>query len=210
MGLLKVPAGKKLILKAKSGSILPDVDLILQDEVSLSFSNRFEPIIGDGVSKIGALAGSGLNAAIGAFGSDFRVGTTTKELGFSYWAGSGPIQFSMTVALHMKTDAKKDVWDPHMKILNLALPREPEKGVGLIAPGPDITQLFGKSPETNSQSLSARIGNLFLDWVVIVKAEPTYSLDTDEDDYPVWIKLQLDVQTVFNSYAGLLQDGRNS
>lgn len=204
MGLLKVPSGKRLIIRsAGKGDVVEGVELVLDSEVTINISSRFSPFINNDVGKLANLLSLGLRA------TGINVGVTTKELGYQAWNGSDPISFSVTVMLTAKKDARTDVMEPVKKLVALPLPYQEAGTAGLLPPGPRIDQVVGKEFDLTSSAsgrLSASIGNLNFDWVVVTKAEPTFSLDTDIDDYPIWATVTLDVSTVFSAYSNMLNN----
>ena len=51
---------------------------------------------------------------------------------------------------------------------------------------------------------------LYLDSVIIKKAEPTFSNDIDENGYPIWAKISLDISTTDIAYVEMLERQSNT
>lgn len=210
---MRVPAGKKLVIKENGETFLPGIDLILNSELNISLQSRFSPIIeGDNIAKLFSV-GSNIaqSLGIGSFSGKF------KEMGFEIWQGTEPVAFTFDISLYMKTSGRTDVLEPAKKLMGLPLPREgkTDQGeIGLVAPGPSILEalnpLKGIAAQTNikvqSRYYSVRVGMIYLPSVIIESVEPTWSMETDEDNYPVWCQLKIDGKSIFTATQEMINN----
>lgn len=200
-----IPGGKKVIITKLGGDSerrIPrnNIPLIIEEDITLSFSSSFSPLMGS--SAVSALS------AVGAVSQDvFGVGFSgvTRHMGFQVWEGSSPISFNATFGFYMgqsdnpKFDARKEVYEPTMDLVRLVLP---EVGIGgqLIPPGPSLMSLTedGEAEDlVQYYRLRVKIaGVLTIDNAIVTKAEPTFSNETDENGYPIWSKVAMDFQSV--------------
>jgi hypothetical protein len=196
-----IPKGKVItILKNGSDDIMPSgVVLTLDTEVTLSLQSHFEQLIGNTTLK----AGTVLSGAIKAFTGE-TVSGSFKQAGYQIWTGTDPLTFAFSTTLNMKTSALRDVFAPAKILMNLVLPEEASgNGFGLNAPGPTIVDALGT--KTNySKQYSFRCGIIYLPSIIITKAEPTFSDDVDEQGYPIWCTLQIEVSSVFTATTDLI------
>jgi len=199
--MIRIARGKIIKLALNGADIMPQgTTLTLDSELTLNLQSQFEPLLGFAVNKsIGALSGA-ISAATG-----FGVSTGQfKELGYKIWTGTEPIQFTFSTTLNMKHSAKNDVWIPMQELMKLPLPMEAQGldasdglgGFGLIAPGPSIAEAAGINTKFK-RNYSFRCGPFYLPKVVISRVEPSFSTESDEDGYPIWATLTVDVSSLF-------------
>ena len=207
-----IPKGKQLRIRHDNQSITGDIPLVLEEDITLSLSSNFSPLFGGGDTKA-------LNV-IGSLAREFTMGKIAfsgqfQQLGFQMWGGTDPIAFTATLGFYMgSTDANNariEVYEPMIKLASLPLPEEGRFG-NLIGPGPAITTilggLLGKITENTEQRLiSLEIGRILRIGSIIVKrAEPTFSNETDEFGYPISGKIQLDINSLFTATVEMLTD----
>jgi hypothetical protein len=203
--MLIIPEGKKVYIKrfgnSDGGRSIPSngKPLILEDDITLSFSSRFSPLLGGQANKVLSFLGG---IARDLSGGRFGFSGITKHMGFQVWEQTSPISFNATFGFYMGQhdlfDAKREVYDPVMELVKLTLP---EVGIGgqLIPPGPSLMSLKeGEGEElTRFYRLGVQIGNvLTIHNALIEKAQPTFSNEVDESGYPLWAKLSMDFLSV--------------
>ena len=210
-----VPKGKILtILKGGKTPIPKGANCILEEDITLSLSSTFAPLLSGGMPNIAKLLAGVIG---GVFDKDIPVGF--KQFGYQIWQNTDPLSFSASIGFYMDTNAKIDVYDPMMELIALPLPTEIGNKGGLKAPGPtvfslitqkglqstsadkektlDIGETKNKWDVSKGDRLSLQIGKLiYLHNIIVKKAEPTVSIETDELGYPMWGKIMLDISTV--------------
>lgn len=215
-----IPRGQKLEITVDGSPIkeLGGAPLILDEDITLNISSNFEDLISGG--------GGTLASTLSSFIKPLReqgLSGQFKQQGFQVWKGTEPIDLSFNCNLHMKTSAKKDVFDPVMALAKFAVPGVAENKVGLIPPGPTIANaiknlangfdvsieaaedIIGDNVSRGDGTISVSVANyLELSPVIITKAVPIFSSYTDEDGYPIWAKLQIDVRTTDIANKGML------
>jgi hypothetical protein len=200
-----VPKGKKLIINL-NGSPIVNVPLVIEEPVTVNLSSSFEPVFGGGNTKIFDLIGSLSRDVLGqsaGFSGQF------KQLAIQTWKGTDPVSLpSITIGLYVdktNVDAYNQVYLPTKKLRELPLPDERRSG-NLIPPGPSMLEALGKQ-SSNWPTYSLKIGKiLYLPQILIKKAEPTYSNETDEEGYPMWAKVALDIQSISTATKKLLDN----
>lgn len=198
MSNIYIPEGRKIKLNL-NGRRYIDVDMILAENLTITLSSKFQPLVsGDAQPIVSALGG--LFRDLSGFGFSGQY----KELGFQQWTGTDPLSLSPTIGFLMKKNGKTDVYDPTMKLMELTLPDDRGGIGGLIPPGPSLLTVL--SPENKKgKVISLQIGKVLrLSNVLIEKAEPTFSLETDENGYPISSKVRLDIKTVYTATIQLI------
>lgn len=209
---IKVPRGRKVVIRAGGENVTPDTNLVLEEDLTLNITSNFQPLVDAGGNRALTFLGSLSSAFTGVgFSGQFKSG------GFQQWTGTEPLNTSFNVGLYMKTDALVDVIRPAKRLMRLVVPLESSlrgegaRGVGLIAPGPTILEVLSdatpdKDPHPG-RNLSMVIGNTVHFKKMIIKAvEPTFSTETDTNDYPIWCKLKIDVATVYTATVQMVDD----
>ena len=209
---MNIPKGKKVIITQQTdeGAInIPfgRVPLVIEEDITLSFSSNFSPLVGGTGSKALSAIGAAVRDASGG-----RVGFSgqNKYMGFQVWEGSSPISFNATFGFYLGQSklysALQEVYRPVMELVRLVLPDVGFAG-SLIPPGPSLFSLIkGKGEQAAKYySLSITIAKVLrIDNVIITKAEPTFSNEVDEDGYPIWAKVAMDFQSVELANTGML------
>jgi len=216
-----VPAGKKLLLHQGGEPIPEGVDCILEEDITLSLSSTFAPIVSGGLPTLYKLLAQALNVFVGI---DIPVGF--KQLGYQLWQSTDPLSFSATIGFYMDTNAKKDVYIPSIELMKLPLPSEIQDSAlgGLKAPGPTLFSLLedfkgsdndgmlarvlsSKDRLGRKKTLSLQIGQIiYLSNIIVKKAEPTFSIETDSNGYPIWSKIRLDISSVNMATTDMLDN----
>lgn len=197
-----IPAGKKIKINRTSyqddqykskGSVVGDVPMILEEDITFSLSSEFSPVWGGKTEGIGSIAS---NLAKGIFGS--TVSTQFKQMGIQIWRSTDPLSFGPTVGFYADKNnfnPRIQVYEPIMELCKIPLPSEGSGGT-LVPPGPTLIDFLGDVSK-NPDMFSLSIGKiLYLPQIIIKKAEPTFSTETDAEGYPIWGKVQLDIQTI--------------
>jgi hypothetical protein len=206
--MIKIPKGKKVIFK-ENGDTITTADLILEEDVTFTLNSSFESLVGGGATKFLTVIGGLLKDFTGyGFSGQF------KELGFQIWTRTDPIGVSFQVSLYMKTNAFTDVVVPAKALMKLPLPYDTSQdaggdgqGFGLIAPGPTLTAVFTQGQDASiGKKISVDIGTVRLPLVVVKKVEPTVSKETDQNGHPIWIKLRIDVDSLFTATANMIDN----
>lgn len=201
-----IPKGKIITIRAGDRDIFDDAGvkkpiLTIDTEITIDLQSEFSNLLGTGVNKFLSVTSAAIYSATGkSYSGQF------KEMGYKFWSGTDPISFSFDTTLNMKTSAKKDVFDPAKVLMKLPLPREPDpgEGFGLIAPGPSILSEISKDSVKFEKSYSFRCGVFYLPQVLFQKAEPTWSSDVDEDGYPIWCRIQIEVSSLYVATTNMI------
>lgn len=202
-----VPKGKKILLNQGNHSLLSnDIEMVLEEDITFTLSSTFAPLVTppntNFINMIGSAIRDVTKGAINFSGQ-------WKQLGFQTWQGTDPIQFTCNVGFYMGSsgydDGQIEVYDPIIELCNVALPSEGTGG-NLQAPGPSVLDALNlKNSYTLGRTVSMELGNVLrLPNIIIVKAEPTLSLETDSNNFPIWGKVSLDIRSIFSATIELL------
>ena len=210
-----IPKGKTLsIMQGKTA--ITNVPLILEEEVTLSLSSSFKPIFGGGNTKVD-IAGA---TVADIFGKGYGFSSRFKEFGYQFWENTDPLSFNATITFHMGIlglyRGRIEVYEPAIALSQLPLPRTGQTaGNGtlenLIAPGPPPTSLLNiDGYKGKYQKISLQIGNvLYVNDIIVKRAEPTFSTESDDEGYPIWSKVNLDIQSVETATVEMLSNRIN-
>lgn len=206
-----IPRGKKLSLIRDNRSVTGGVPMILDEDITLSLSTSFKPLFGN-VSNpiIDALGGLSADVIGLGFSSQF------KEFGIQVWEKTDPLSVNVTITFNLGIkdwwDARREVYSPAIALASLPLPKE-----GLDA-GDTLTNLQPPGPPSSSllenekyggkyKPISMQIGRiLYVPQVIVKKAEPTFSAETDENGNPIWAKVNLDIQSISTATVEMLKE----
>ncbi len=203
MSTILIPKGKTLLLNVGSDPIPSNgVELVLEEEITISLSSTFAPLASLPATNFITVAGELLRDLTGG---KINFSGQWKQLGFQIWQGTAPVAFNCTVGFYMGTsgynDAYQEVYKPTIELCNLALPTAGKFG-NLEAPGPSVGQALGFNI---GKAISIEIGNILrIPNVVIVKAEPVFSIETDENDWPIHARVALDITSIFSATTQLI------
>ena len=212
-----IPRGKEVKIRVNNALLNTNVPLIIEDDITLNISSTFEPFFGGGAGGGGnSVLSQFAQFASARFGTDIGVGS--KYLGFQVWKSTQPIDFSLSVGLYMETNALLDVVEPMKRLMKLPVPTEGLGGT-LIPPGPNVITAiadaaenvnastgglfsslsdFASSQEEGFSLVSVNVEKIIhFSKTVVKKAEPTFSIETDTNGYPIWGKIMLDFSTLF-------------
>lgn len=203
-----IPRGKVLRINADGFPVISeDIPMILEEDVTLSLSSEFSPVFGGSDSKIARVLETAGRISKGLTGIGFS--TKFKQFGIQVWRGSDPLSFSATIGFYVdKTNvhAFKQVYEPIMTLAQIPLPGVYNSGM-LIPPGPTEVDLVGSKTQNTTYSLEIG-GMLRIPQIIIKKAEPTFSIETDDANFPIWGKIQLDIQSVTTATKELITPPR--
>jgi len=199
-------------LKKDMSNLVTPVNLIYTDDTTLELNSKFSNLLNIKGSNLLTL----LSGATGGVVPSGQFGIQ----GIQVWEETDPIEFSLSVELHMgKNGGKTDVVIPALALSKLTLPSykggDNKKGMSLIPPGPDlkdvlklvgssigINDLFGNGRDKKSANqggglLTVQIGKfLTISNIILTKVEPTFSSILDEDGMPIHCKLLIECRTV--------------
>lgn len=202
--MINVPAGKKLIINVNSEPVT-DYDMIIEEDIAFSLSSDFNPLLSGGSTKIVDLIGGLVKERFGkGFTGQF------KQMGIQIWEGTRPLSLKITVGFYIDKkhpDAFTQVYQPAIALAKLPLPTESASG-NLTAPGPTLASaLIGTKKGTGGKVISVEVGKiLYLQSAIVKSAEPIFSNETDENNYPIWSKVSLDIISVMTATTRLLDD----
>lgn len=215
-----VPIGRQIRLYEcpNDGTPEPMLDglLILGEDLVLNVDSTYSPIMNASAGIGTSLVSKFLSPIVGQV---FRGATSGTTAGGSFaaqsvhvWESTSPLSFSVTVALYMDYNAGKQVMKPTRDLMKIVVPTI-EDGF-LLPPGPSASLAMAKAAEamglegaskaitaiakanTKFTTYKIAIGNyLYLDSVIVTRAEPILSSDTDNEGNPIWAKVRLDIQT---------------
>lgn len=201
---MKIPAGKKVVIRDKGINIFEkeglskDIEMILDSEITIDLSSTFDELLSFNINKSLMVATSLVSSFTGyTFSSQF------KEMGYRMWTKTEPIKFSCSVTFNMTYSGEKEVLEPMKVLMKLPLPtsmNKTGKGFGLKPPGPSILTALDKQDEADFEhSYSLRCGPYYFKSIVIEKAQPTFSAETDDNGFPIWGTIQLDVSSLYTA-----------
>ena len=210
MATIRIPSGKILRLNLGGTSVTGNIPIVLEEDITLSLSSNFSPLMGGGnANKLAGILGSVSRDVLG-----FGFSGQFKEMGFQMWTGTDPLGFSAQVGFYMGStnvnDAKVEVYEPAISLMKLPLPDDSGSdgaGIGLVAPGPSLLSILNKTAVSKSTKLiSMQIGKIIrVNSVIVKKAEPTFSTETDSNGYPIWAKIRLDISSTVTATVQLLK-----
>ncbi len=187
--------------------------LYFTDELVLRFNSTFEDLIQVKSSTLLNLLSGWTNGVIPS--GQFAV------QGLQVWKETDPLEFSLSVELHMVDSGREDVVKPALALSKLCLPSygpgvNGKQGFFLVPPGPHMGTIIsgltsgsftgqqvygqestGKSIGQGGGILTVKIGEyISLPAVVVTKSEPTFSNILDEEFMPVSCKIEMTFRTI--------------
>lgn len=201
--MINIPIGKELIININTVPVT-DVKMIIEEDIAFSLSSSFDTFIGGGNTKLIDFAGALSKELTGVgFSGQF------KQMGLQTWTGTQPLSLKITVGFYIdkeKPDALKQVYEPAIALAKLPLPKD--GGLTLIAPGPTpFSAITGTKKGKEGRVVSVQVGKiLYLRSAVVKAAEPIFSNETDENNYPIWSKVSLDIISAMTATTSMLDD----
>jgi hypothetical protein len=192
---------------------IQEVPLILSNDIAITLSSNFTPFLA-GMELTKGVTGilssiSGLRNFIGS--------GSFKQMGLQTWQSTEPIGLNIDIKLAMKTNAKKDVFDPACLLMKLPLPSLASSGTGgLIPPGPtvysaiadtvsDVTRGSTNIGTVNGTFERGTIYGLYigkticLPQIVVKRVSPVFSTKTDTNGYPITCTLTIDIDSIYTA-----------
>ncbi len=202
--MIQVPVGKELRINVNTHPVT-NQKMIIEEDIAFSLSSTFNPLLGGGNTKLVDLIG-GLSKELTGFGFSGQF----KQMGIQIWEGTAPLSLKITVGFYLdkeKPNGKIQVYEPAIALAKLPLPEEGEFG-NLIPPGPTIlSAIKGEQTGKGGRVISVEVGKiLYLKSAIVKAAEPIFSNETDEDDYPIWSKVSLDIMSTMTATTTILDD----
>lgn len=217
MAYIQVPEGRKVRIR-KGGNPIPSngVPLILDEDLTVSLSSDFsapgENSALEMLTDIGSVIDFLTKGKVSFSGQ-------SKWLTFQRWTKTNPVQLSLSLSFYMgmndEYNAKTEVYDPVMELINLTLPREEtasgERGMTLIPPGMTIGNLLeDRTSESGSfERTSLEIGNILrIGYIIVKKVEPTWSKEVTDTGYPISAKVSIEINSLTAATVEMLS-GKN-
>ena len=174
----------------------------LEEDLNLSLSSSFNPLVGDNSNTAGTVVGGFLNSV-----SNGSLGGSTqfKQMGYQIWQRTEPISFNLTLGFYRKLNAANDIAESVRTLLKMPLPGERGSGM-LIPPGPSILEALGLDKGNVKRSaVDLTIGGLSVKDCIMKSAEPTYSKFQDSSGYPIWVKVACVFVTMFTGTQAMIE-----
>ncbi len=207
--------------------------MVLNEPLTLSLSSSFEPFLqmtgNKWINELGKLA-KNPSSIVGSLVSDTDLSKgfsgVLLEAGYQTWVGTDPLSVNITVTFHINktnVDAENQVYNPTIELAKLPLPTEgikkdvkvpmTQEKVGvtnLSPPGPSVVSILKTESDAEGQLYNIKIGKILNIFPAIIKkAEPTYSIETDDNGYPIWAQVNLDIQSVAIATQEMLTRSHN-
>jgi hypothetical protein len=227
-----IPKGKQIIIMTEGGTDLFDrhnsqqsdpsnlierVPLLLNSDVTINLSSTFSTFLGNfNINKSMAALMASFTAIRNSIGSG-----SFKQLGMQTWEKTEPISIQIEVKLTMKTNAKRDVYDPAKILMKLSLPTVTSATGGLIPPGPTIASVVEDTAMSLGFDMAKATGNLldrgtiysifigrtiYLSQCIIKSVVPTFSIETDSNNYPTSCLLSIGIDSILTAHSGMIDD----
>jgi hypothetical protein len=193
MPAISIPKGQKCTI-SRVGNNGPTVTALLEEDVQLNLSSSFSPLVESDAGMAEKL--------LGVLGNLVGFSTKWKQFSYQTWTGTEPLSATVSVAFRMRANAKADVWDKVVTLLQFSLPSEGTGG-NLIPPGPTIVEAF--SGNTNSgKRYTVNLGGLNFPNVLITRCEPSFSKTRTKSGYPIYAKVSVTFQTVTSATTQMI------
>ena len=208
---------------------------LLSDEYSLDFRSNFTSAVdmfgGNSVSSLLQTITKAQSVLTGTTSS------LTALFDYQLWEKTEPIKLNVEVTFMLDTNAELDVWLPTMSLCSLAALTEYDgsylvpgihfdnlrlvesgrkKEQGDPGNGGDSVDAKSLQPidairnggtQFKSKFLSITMPAFSNELMLVNDAKPTFSKHVDEKGYPIWSKVQLDLQTLFPASSDQLFRG---
>lgn len=191
-----IPKGKKVNFRGIPS--LNNIDFILEEDLTIRLTSNFESLIQGGVGKVPTALIQSVNKMFK--GVDIPV--AFKQTGYQQWTGTEPLTLSCTIGVYMKTNAFNDVVKPSQTLMQMVVPSLTKDKNGLIPPGVSFYEVIFEGKK--GVGFTIDVGPLTVSQCVLHGIEPTFSQEIDEDGYPIWSKLRIDVKTLFTANTGMI------
>jgi hypothetical protein len=147
-----------------------------------------------GTIDISSLGGGGpVAAGLGTIANGTIGGIGAKDLTYSVWKGTSPIQFDLQLLFDAQSNTKQDVHDNLVALLSLPLPFGASgMSAGTVMLGPTPTWYY---PERNK--ITVRIGRQwYFDSVAVTGASMASEQRLDRAGYPIAGGINVSIQTI--------------
>lgn len=200
--MLQIPAGKTIKIYKNQVELSPDIPLILDQDLNLRLSSTFESLVSDGSSvALNVISNLSSDLVKTSFTGQF------KEFGMQVWKKTEPLSFTVQGTMRMDATGGANLITAVKDIINICLPTDDGALKTLTAPGPSLLSgLFPGYTSTSFNSYAIRVGNFFLDPIIIEKVEPVFSLETDTTGYPIYVQLSIDIKSVYTATTGMIDN----
>ena len=203
--IIPIPQGKVVSFQSNGGPVegTENARMILNEDLTLNFSSSYSKLSNASSPTVFKALG-GVLSSLGSKKVAGMVGGEYKQMGFQTWTGTEPLSTSISVRFAMKHDAKSEVVEPMLALTKLCLPYETDGGA-LVGPGPSVLSAFeGSAQMGKQQNLHCYIGNMRISNIVLTRAIPTFSRNTDQFGYPIWGTIEISFTTIFSASVQML------
>jgi len=219
---MTVPSGSTVTIANHEGEYIAGGTLL--DEYTISLNSEFGQLIDSGNNDAFTVLGGALKSLSGG---KWGFSGSFKQMGFSVWKGTDPIQLQFSLEFHYTYDAHAEVVVPIRNLCKLPLPGTGPAG-NLIPPGPSILEAIsgtnasnvppnGEAPapaeidyEGTRQSadtyVNIRVGNMLFMGCLIKSAVPTFSKSVDEGNSPIYGKVAITAITMYTATKESIDD----
>ena len=212
MSRVTIPKGRQIEFLKDGKSILPGVPLTLESDLTISVSSSFDYLMGGGGKYSKLISNIGKSIASVA-GSKFGFGGTLKQMGVQTWQSTDPLSLNVVLTFFL---GMRDIWNaleevkkPIFELMKMTLPTEGALGT-LVAPGPsplDVLKGTAADGMLKTATISLDIGGIiYLPEIIVKQVQPTFSKEVDENGFPIWGQVSIDVMTLFTATGDLLDD----
>jgi hypothetical protein len=124
------------------------VEAWMPETLAMDVNATYEAPFAQGLNQV--------NENLGAVARFLGVNLTTQALTAQIWQGGAFIEFSLPLIFQADSSAAYDVMEPIKKLFSLTMPKDPEGGGLLEAPGPriDLNRLASNARENGGQVLN--------------------------------------------------------
>lgn len=166
------------------------ISLLEEESLTLNLSSSFEFLAENKSNKaLSALALELQKRVAGTRLENFTLSGQFNKLAFKVWTSTDAIKFNLTVGFYQSYNAEIEVMQPIKTLASLHLPSGTGVGGQLRVPGVAPTDaLLGNY----AGAVAVRWGPLLLYPLIIERAEPTYSNETDTSGGAMWGRLSMD------------------
>ena len=214
-----IPTHRTMEIMGGNGSVIGNIPLIINDDISIKCSSSFGPLWEGASSNLLTLLSGGGFIPSGQFALQ----------GTRIWQSTEPLNINVTATLEMDKNPLTDVINPCITLMSLCLPSIGgvqgtisasiegmiEKALNikletLIPPGPNILTIakelkagsldgMNKGEGKAGGVFNVRIGWVTINKVIITSVEPTFSKEVcyvNGKPYPVSASLSIDISTL--------------
>lgn len=207
-----IPAGKQVRIFKNGSSIVGNIPLIIEDDVTINVSSSFGALVEN--------PGNDIINAIGALSRDFTgIGFSSqlKAQGFQIWKSTEPLSmnfnFKFYIGIKNYYNAEIEVYKPMINLMSVPTPSlDPTFNQVLIPPGPSIASvLLPNTKAARGHKISVEIGRLLrIPNAIITKAEATWSKEVDDKGFPISGIINIDIQSINIATVEMLTNADNS